>query len=298
MKRKLIISENSFKRLFESAGVPDGMYEVACDVLNDIIFNEPSEEEIENMKDYDNCDIEREVETPIGIITYTLFYDDGYGAKLGEADEDSISINYAPFAKGWQNVEERMLPVILHELTHLYSFRKGADEGNLDYIWMNYEGKIEDDVREFLYAIDPNELNARVSSSVAVFDSYYYGTTNACGNFKKSIELTLDNVELRMTSITYVIEQLQNELNYIIKEGQSNFNLQWDENYNFKQWLYGFSLAANDKRIIGNTRMAVAACKRDYKTVLKKELKLYNTILEKYKRKIYKACWIHVNNIK
>lgn len=297
-KKRVYITENQYNKLFESAGVPDGMYEAAADILNDIIFNEPSEEEIENMKEYNDYDETRQIETSIGTITYTLFYDDNY-TKLGEADSESIYINYAPFANDWNdwnNVGERMLPVILHELTHLYSFRKGAKESDFDYIWLNYNSKIDADIRDFLYAIDPSEINARVASSIAVFENYWYNETNH--DFKKAIKMTLDDTELRFYTINYVIEQLQKELEFITEGGQEYFNKVWNENHNFKQLLYGFSLAANDKRIIGNRKAAEMACKSNYKAVLNKELNIYNNILKKYKRKIYKACWNYANNSK
>lgn len=297
-KKRVYITENQYHKLFESAGVPDGMYEAAADILNDIIFNEPSEEEIENMKEYNDYDETRQIETSIGTITYTLFYDDNY-TKLGEADSESIYINYAPFANDWNdwnNVGERMLPVILHELTHLYSFRKGAKESDFDYIWLNYNSKIDADIRDFLYAIDPSEINARVASSIAVFENYWYNETNH--DFKKAIKMTLDDTELRFYTINYVIEQLQKELEFITEGGQEYFNKVWNENHNFKQLLYGFSLAANDKRIIGNRKAAEMACKSNYKAVLNKELNIYNNILKKYKRKIYKACWNYANNSK
>ena len=282
----------------EEAGVPNGLYELACAISQDIAyFNELTEDEISELVEYEG-EIQRSVEFGGGTVVYNVFYDENYLNK-GNADSESISFNVVSLVKamsnddydGIDNACDELITVILHELTHLYAQQQGEGNGSDEHIWLKYSGKLDSDVREFIYCLSSSEINARVASSVSIFDRYQvkYG-----GNFQSAMVRTLNDHELRFYALDYMMMKLREELRYA-ESNDGYFNVR------FKPTYYGYSLAANDSRLFGGgVKKANELCSKDYASVLRHELSFYGKLIEAYRKKIYKACWTFANryNIK
>ena len=276
-------------RINEEAGVPKGLYELSSTIAQDIVyFNELTEDEISEMVRYGD-EIRRSVEFNGGTVTYHVFYDENTMNK-GNADSDSISVNVARLVdamrdgddNGIDRAFDEIMTVILHELTHLYSFQQGYRGGKDDHIWLKYNGNLDSEVREFIYCLDQSEMNARVSSSVSLYDRYYM---NSDGGFKDVMKKVMADHELRFYILDYVMIHLTEELKYA--EGNGDFFKE-----HMKGSYYGFSLAANDTRLFGGgVKKALRICSKDYASVLRYEIKFYRRIIENYRNKIYKACW-------
>ena len=276
-------------RINEEAGVPKGLYELSSTIAQDIVyFNELTEDEISEMVRYGD-EIRRSVEFNGGTVTYHVFYDENTMNK-GNADSDSISVNVARLVDAMKDGDDdgidrafdEIMTVILHELTHLYSFQQGYRGGSDDHIWLKYNGNLDSEVREIIYCLDQSEMNARVSSSVSLYDRYYMSSD---GGFKDVMKKVMSDYELRFYILDYVMMHLTEELKY------ADGNREFFKDY-MKGSYYGFSLAANDTRLFGGgVQKALRICSKDYASVLRYEIKFYRRIIENYRNKIYKACW-------
>ena len=190
-------------------------------------------------------------------------------------------------------IMERIVPVILHELTH--GLDKDSDPMNA--VWLKYGfNKIhEDDVRAFKYLFSSSEINSRVASAASLFKRYLQW--NVSGQFinkhserelfDEVIGNVLKNSELAMS-------EMQGYVNIIGHNSDTNKeNIENCIRTRTKPYSLAYALAINDKGLYANSNashvMRIYAL--DPKGFVEKVIRYYQGKIDSYKKRIYRTCY-------
>ena len=227
-----------------------------------------------------------------------------------EEDEEFNAYDYAESFKEYYsfyrlNAYQAVFPVILHELTHTLN----PESDPVSRLWIKSTRWNEEDVRNIIYLFSTDEMNARVASASAVFLNYY--RLNSAGVHVKNAwesgkqnrffsDVLMPNVlgdrELQIkemeTWVGFLGQEVgktsQEYLQEFIREGRPASAL----------FSLPFHLAINEDRLYkrSNPRSVLAIYARDPEAFENKVYNFYNGLLQKYKQRIYKACWYTFNN--
>lgn len=222
---------------------------------------------------------------------------------------------------------ERMIPVVVHELTH----KKASDSGDDNdvaskpyaYGMRQYHRNDEynSEIREYLYLIDPRETNSRVASSYSLFMNYLTDSSfhqlmrnddydGVRSTFDAIMKRVLNDGELKFDLLNVLLDNVKEEADRYNEYKTANPDdfIYSQEEYTsrFMNESYAFLLAANDTRILGsvvqngkrinaNGRNSLSNIKNLFKTnPLLFTTKVYNWLdnyIKTYKQRIYKTCW-------
>lgn len=190
-------------------------------------------------------------------------------------------------------------PIILHELTH--TLNKESDP--MSRLWIKSVSRYnEDDVRSIIYLFSKSEMDARVASSAALFLYYYrmetsghdvdvYTNENKLNElfYKVLMPQVLSDNELKIRDMELYVSIITNEWGSCSKEYLQSCMIKPISNV----MSLAFHLALNEDKLYkrSNPRQVLKIYASNPQRFEEKVKNFYQNLLDKYKSRIYKACW-------